>query len=210
MKQTKSFLSRLILSIGLCAVISMTQAGVLYKWVDDEGNVRYTDHPPTKKAHQTLNAQGVIIKSTAAPKTEEELAREKKAHDLAQEQLEKEKKLKQARATKDRVLLLTFSSEEELNLVRDNRIEVIESVLRLIDNSIATTQERLTLLENNAQTLYLSKELEVPGGLAQNIEHFTNKLNSRKKQRQLKQIEKDKLHLQYTEDLERYRFLKSR
>ena len=132
---------------------------------------------------------------------------EKKAKELAQKQLEKEALEKKARDAKDRVLLMTFSSEEELELVKDNRMDVIESVIRLIDKSIVTTQERLTRLETNAQTLYLSKDLEVPGGLAQNIEHFTKKLDSRNAQRQLKQIEKDKINQQYAEDLERYRFL---
>ena len=207
MKSINSIIAKLTLCVSLCIVVTVTQAATLYKWVDDEGNVRYTDRPPIKKGHDTLNSHGVVIKSTDAPKTKKELADEKKANDLAQKQLEKERKKKQARDAKDRVLLMTFSSEEELSLVKNNRTDVIESVIRLIDKSIATTQERLTRLEINAQTLYLSKGLEVPGGLAQNIEHFTKKLNRRKDQRQLKQTEKNKINHQFTQDLERYRFL---
>ena len=209
MKPNKTIFAQLILYISLCTVFTVTQAAALYKWVDDDGNVRYTDHPPANKGHELLNSHGVVIKSTAAPKTEKELADEKKANELAEKQREKDEKEKKARDARDRVLLMTFSSEEELSLVKNNRVEVIESVIRLIDKSIATTQERLTLLENNAQTLYLSKGLEVPGGLAQNIEHFTKKLDNRKNQRQLKQAEKDKIDLQFAQDLERYRLLKS-
>ena len=209
MKSIKANFAKVILGISLCTAFTLPQAASLYKWVDDDGNVRYTDYPPIRKGHETLNSHGVVIKSTAAPKTEKELAAEKKANDLAQKELEIEKKKIQAEQAKDRVLLMTFSSEDELGLVKDNRIEVVDSVIRLIDKSIVTTQERLTLLENNAQTLYRAKGLAVPGGLAQNIEHFTNKLISRNNQRQLKQIEKDKINNQFAKDLERYRFLKN-
>lgn len=209
MKLINTKIIQLMLSISLCALTTLVQAAVLYKWIDDDGSARYTDHPPVTKGYETLNSQGVVIKITDAPKTEKELADEKKAKKLVQNKLDEEKRIKQVQDAKDRVLLMTFSSEEELSLVRDNRIEVIESVIRLIEKSIVTTKERLGRLETNAQTLYLSKELEVPGGLAQNIEHFTNKLDSRRDQLLLKQFEKDKINQQFTQDLERYRLLTS-
>ncbi|MFT4606890.1 MAG: hypothetical protein ACI9V8_001379 [Urechidicola sp.] len=199
---------QLLLSISLCISVTLTQAEVVYKWIDDNGSIRYTDHPPIKKEHQTLNAHGVVIKSTEAPKTEKELADEKKVHELAQKKLEQEKNQKQAQDAKDRVLLMTFSSEQELGLVRDNRIEVIDSVIRLIEKSIVTTKQRLARLETDAETQYLSKGQEVPGGLAQNIEHFTKKLDARKSQQRLKQVEKDKINQQFALDLDRYRLLK--
>jgi hypothetical protein len=207
MKPINTKTIQLVLSISLCAFVTLAQAAALYKWIDDDGSVRYTDHPPIKKEHKTLNAHGVVIKSTEAPKTEKELADAKKANKLAQKKLEKEKREQQAQDAKNRVLLMTFSSEEELSLVRDNRIDVIDSVIRLIEKSILTTKERLARLETNAETLYLSKGLEVPGGLAQNIEHFTKKLDARKDQQQLKQVEKDKINQQFARDLLRYRSL---
>lgn len=207
MKPINPNIIQLVLCISLCTCVTLTQAAALYKWVDDDGDVRYTDHPPIKKGYELFNSNGVIIKSADAPKTEKELADEKKAAELAQKKLEEEQRKKQLQDAKDRVLLMTFSSEEELSLVRDNRIEVIDAVIRLIEKSIVTTKERLARLETNADTLYLFKGLEVPGGLAQNIEHFTNKLENRESQQLLKQVEKDKINQQFTRDLERYRLL---
>ena len=207
MKPINTNILQLVLSISLCAFVTLTQAAALYKWVDDDGDVRYTDQPPIKKGYESLNSHGVVIKSTKAPKTDKELAKEKKANELAQKKLEEEKRKKQLQDAKDRVLLMTFSSEEELGLVRDNRIEVIDSVIRLIEKNIVTSKERLARLESNAQTLYAAKGLEVPGGLAQNIEHLTSKIDSQKYQHQRKQVEKDKINQQFTLDLERYRSL---
>lgn len=198
---------QLMLGIGL--LVNVTQAFALYKWIDDDGNIHYSDHPPSKKGHKELNSHGVIIKSTDAPKTKEELAAEKEANKIAQKKLREEKRIQQAQAAKDRVLLLTFSSEEELDLVRNSRIEVVDSVIRLIGTSITAAETTLARFQNDAETRYLSKGLEVPGGLAQNIEHFTKKIEARRQQQALKQDEKDKINLEFDQDLERYRFLKS-
>ncbi len=110
---------------------------------------------------------------------------------------------------KDKVLLLTFSSEKELGLARNNRIDVLNSVIKLINNSLASTQKILSDLQANAEEIYLSQGKEVPGGLAQRIEHFTRKLESRDAQLELKISERDQINQQYKLDLARFRELKS-
>jgi hypothetical protein len=107
------------------------------------------------------------------------------------------------------VLLLTFSSEEEIEGARDNRMQVLDSVIRLIESSIDSTQDKLDYLLDRAQEAYISKGKEVPGGLAQNIEHFERKIESRDAQLQLKQAEREKVRLKYEVDLERFRLLRS-
>ncbi len=191
---------------------SSIHAAALYKWIDDEGNVRYSDRMPVsdvKKERQTLNSQGIVIDTKAAAKTEEVLAAEAAAKKAEELRLAEEKRLKAAQDKKDRVLLLTFSSEQEMSAVHDNRIDVVESVISLIKKSLATTEEKLISLEDKADTQYRSKNLEVPGGLAQNIEHFTRKIVSRKEQLRLKEEEKQEINTQFEHALERYRVLKS-
>ena len=53
------------------------------------------------------------------------------------------------------------------------------------------------------------KNIEIPGGLAQKIEHFTRKIEIRTEQLNLKQNEMDKINEQYEIDLARFRLLKS-
>ena len=186
-------------------------AAALYKWIDDDGKVRYSDRMPTsqiKKKHQTLNKQGVIINTKEAAKTDEELAAEAEAKIELEIQLAEEKRIKDSQDKKDRVLLLTFSSEEEMNAVRDNRIDVIDSVIRLIQKSIVGNEVTLIDLQDSADLKYVSKGKEIPGGLAQKIEHFTRKISSRTDQLSLKMVEKQKVIGQFDLDLERYRFLK--
>ncbi|MBT8433802.1 MAG: DUF4124 domain-containing protein [Gammaproteobacteria bacterium] len=185
-------------------------AGALYKWVDENGQIRYSDRLPAKQAkkkHQQLNSQGVILSTKEAAKSDEELAAEAEARRKLEEQEAKEAKLKEIQFKKDQVLLLTFSSEEELGLARDNRLEVLDSVIQLINKSIAATEQQLEQLITSADEVYLSRGKEVPGGLAQKIEHFTGKLENRYAQLESKMEKKEQINQQYALDLARYREL---
>ncbi|MDH3217899.1 MAG: DUF4124 domain-containing protein [Gammaproteobacteria bacterium] len=206
-----AFIPAVTLTIVVTATSLQVSAGALYKWIDEEGQVRYSDRLPAeqvRKQHQQLNSQGVVLTTKEAAKSDEELAAEAEAKRKQQEQAAEEARLKELQDKKDQVLLLTFSSEKELEYARDNRIEVIDSVIRLIQNSINSTREKLEQLEANAERNYTSQGLEVPGGLAQKIEHFSQKLSSRNEQLLLKEEEKLKINQQYDRDVERYRLLK--
>ena len=72
-----------------------------------------------------------------------------------------------------------------------------------------TTQKTLQQLQTSAEENYLSKGNEVPGGLAQKIEHFSRKLEIRNAQLDSKMMEKNKINEQYETDLARYRLLKA-
>ena len=198
-----------LILLGICTVAS---AAKMYKWIDENGHMRYADRlPPSqvKREHQTLNAQGVVVGTRKAAKTEEEIKALKDAEESLQAKQENERIKKEAQGRLDRVLLLTFSSEDELSRVRDNRLEVLDSVIRLIYKSIATTQDRLLRLEGDAERKYTSKGLDVPGGLAQNIEESIRKINNREKQLQLKLEEKYKIQGQFEIDIARFRLLHS-
>ena len=187
-------------------------AATLYKWIDENGQIRYSDRLPanqSKKRHQQLNRQGVVISTTEEARSEEELAADAEARRKQEEEEAEAARLKAIQDKKDQVLLLTFSSEEELGLARDNRIDVLDSVIRLINKSIATSQQKLDQLETSAETNFTSQGKDIPGGLAQKIEEFTRKIENRSAQLELKMTEKEKINEQYELDLVRYRELKA-
>jgi hypothetical protein len=197
---------------ALCIVAGTTSAAALYKWIDEDGQVRYSDRLPVKqvkKKHQQLNSQGVVVTTTEAAKSEEELAAEAEARRKAEEQAAEQARLDEIQYKKDQVLLLTFSSEKEMALARDDRLEVIDSVIRLITKNITSTQETLLELETSAEQTYTSQGREIPGGLAQKIEHFTRKIESRTDQLLMKVDEKDRIKEQFELDLARFRELKA-
>jgi hypothetical protein len=201
----------LLLALILFAFSKQASAGALYKWVDENGQIRYSDRLPpnqVKRKHQQLNSQGVILSTKEAAKSDEELAAAAEAKRKLEEEQAAEAKIREAQFKLDQVLLLTFSTEEELTLTRDDRLEVLESVIQLINKSIDSTQQQLDQLQTSADEIYLSKGKEVPGGLAQKIEHFTRKVENRSGQLEAKMAEKSKINNQYRVDLARFRELK--
>jgi hypothetical protein len=203
-------LSGVLLCLILVGLASTADAGGLYKWVDENGEVRYTDRMPqsaASKQSQTLNDQGVVISTKEAAKTAEEQAAFEKIESERKERLDREKRQKEAHRKNDQALLLTFSSERELGIVKEERMEVLDSVIRLIYKSMADTNKKLDQFESLADKNYISKGLLVPGGLAQNIEVLTRKNFIREKQLRGKLGEKNTIETQYEIDLERFRTL---
>jgi len=203
-------LSGVLFCLILFGLTSTAGAGGLYKWVDENGEVRYTDRMPqnaASKQSQTLNDQGVVISTKEAAKTAEEQAAFEKIESERKERLDRENRLKQEQQKKDQALILTFSSEHELEMVKEERMEVLDSIIRLIYKSMAGTNKKLEQLEALANENYISKELPVPGGLAQNIEVLTRKNLIREKQLRDKLREKNTIEAQYEIDLARFRTL---
>jgi hypothetical protein len=69
--------SKVLVCLVLLGISVTAGAGTLYKWIDENGEVRYSDRMPAnqvKREHQTLNSQGVVITTKSAAKTEEEIA----------------------------------------------------------------------------------------------------------------------------------------
>ncbi len=202
----------LVLAVVLCAFAAQVSAATLYKWVDEDGRIRYSDRLPpsqSKKKHQQLNSQGVVLTTRDAAKSPEEIAEQAEAQRKLDEELHEEARIKAIQNQQDQVLLMTFSSGEEIEHARDNRIQVIDSVISLIEVSVATTQEKLDQLKRGAKRNYVSQGKEIPGGLAQKIEHFERKVEIRNSQLTARVEEKEKIRQKYELDLERFQFLKS-
>jgi|GEM_PF-603474 len=186
----------------------------LYKWVEEDGTIRYSDRLPPdqrKKGHQTLSTQGRILETTEAATPPEELKRrraeQKRLEEEARKKAEQEAAIQAEKDHHDRVLLMTFSNENEIIEVEKERVAVINSVINLLRKNSAQEQQKLEQLEQRAQRDYIDQDKAVPGGLAQNIEYFAEKIRGIEHQLELKQAEKERLKKQYAEDLIRYREL---
>ena len=128
------------------------QAAKLYKWVDENGNVQYSDRVPPQEAKQErerLNERGLSVERVQAAKTAEEIAREQELERLraAQEKLLAEQR------ERDRVLLNTFRTDEDLILVRDGKLAAIDAQIRLTQSNIKRLTTRLADMQANAAKL---------------------------------------------------------
>jgi hypothetical protein len=132
--------------LGLvCAAGTAAGAG-MYKWVDDQGVVHYTDHIPAEsvgKGATVLDKQGRSVKTIdPAPTAEQRKAIEAEA-ELQREQA----KLDAERARRDRALTQSFTSEAEIDVARARAVTTVEAQLTTIDAYIADMKRRQQELE---------------------------------------------------------------
>ncbi len=195
-------------------LISPVYSATLYKWVDENGEIRYSDNLPNervKKGFQKITSDGRVISTKEASKSPKEIraerARKNRLKEEARINAEIEARMAATQEHHDNVLLMTFTNEQEILDAQQERLAVIDSVIKLLKKNIGTEQEKLLQEENRAKSLYLDKNIPIPGGQAQKIEYFTEKVLTKQQHLSLKLDERNKVKQQYINDQIRYREL---
>lgn len=179
----------------------------LYKWVDDQGKVHYGDMVPPEYAKQerkVLNEQGVQVKTLEAAKTPEQIAEEER---LATQRKEQER-IAAEQVAHDRMLLATFTTEDDMVMTRDGKIAAIDGILRVTRDRIEKLEASLSQLTREAADLERSGK-PIP-------ESLTNEILGARGQTQRymdyiagKRREQEDIRAQFEADIRRFRELKS-
>ena len=185
-----------------------TSAGIKC-WTNDEGVRECGDAIPpehAQKGHREMTETGVTVSTTDRAKTKEELRvlRAEEAR-LAAIRAEEARKVRQ-RKLKDRVLLSTFNSEEDLTRAHegqvaaiDVRIEHTEQILRQLENTLEDLRGQAAKLERSGKAM--TPELE------RQITRVERQLQDSHKFIEKRRLQKAQLAAQFAEDLDRYREL---
>jgi hypothetical protein len=122
-----------------------------FRWVDKDGVVHFGDHVPPEHAdsrRQVLNEYGVPVANQTGAKTAEEIAAEK----AAKKRAEAERQQAILAARRDQMLLDTYLSVEEIEALRDRRIELMDTQIKVTENYLAGLREILEKLQGEAST----------------------------------------------------------
>ncbi len=133
------------LSLGL----SQASAQSLYRWVDENGQVHYGDHIPPAYAtrdHEVLNDHGVSLRTIDGAATDEELAERDRV--AAEQEATRLAEIRQA--NRDRVLLDTYLSVDEIIRLRDQRLDLLEAQISVTETYLANLNDRLLELRQSA------------------------------------------------------------
>jgi hypothetical protein len=193
-----------LLSACLCGSAT---AAKLYRWVDEQGNVHYSDRIPPDAAKQErarLDERGVMVERTEAAKTEEELARDRELERLRAAQ----QKLLEEQQERDRVLLNTFRTEDDLFLARDKKIEAVDAQVKLTEGNIKRLKKRLADMQATAATTERQGEQVSPKYRA-DIEATRRQIEEA--YASIVQREQDRLAIsaRFEDDLQRIRLLRN-
>lgn len=199
-------LGSILAAAALIAMPLQSQAARLYKWVDDQGNTHYGDKVPpeySKQERKVLNDQGVQVDKLDAAKTPEQIAEERR---LEQKRREEERKLAEQKAH-DRMLLATFTTEDDMILTRDGKIAAIESVIRITQGRIQKLKQTIEQYTRQAANLERTGK-PVPDDLHNQITQARNQVESYQQFIRAKHQEQEAIREQFEDDIRRFRELK--
>lgn len=136
------------LKIAIMAILALstTAYGKLYKWVDEDGKVHYSDKVPPdqiKNAHQELNEHGVVKERVDRALTPEE--REAKAEELQrQKELERQQQLEAERIERERnKLIKSYSSSEQIVRLKEERISALKRNIQMAEENLVIQNRNL-------------------------------------------------------------------
>jgi hypothetical protein len=198
------------LILALCAGMAASQdkQRKLYRWVDKNGQVHYGDSVPAEYAEQdraVLNKQGVQVGREEGILTAEEAA--------AQAAEEKAAREEQKRRLRDRVLLQTYQSVQEIEVLRDNRLDLVDSQLTIQEQSLANLRAQRAKIERIAARYAPANKAAdaepLPKELASDLERSASDIETQESNLQRRRDERENIRLTFEADIKRYQELRT-
>ena len=197
----------------LCAVTLLASPGfaagatngrTLYKWIDEQGVIHYGDHIPPEYAGQeqhVMNSQGVEINRLEAQKSPEALAAEEQKRAEAEQS-----------KNRDRNLLNTYASVQEIERLRDQRVT-------LLTDQIKVTSQFLEVLNGKLKKLRVSSmhfkpynsdpgAPAMPDQIAEDLVRVGNDIRTQEQNLREKRSEETIMSKQFDSDIARFKELK--
>ena len=177
---------------------------VLYKWVDSDGVTHYGDRVPPEYASQEqhiLNSRGYEIDHRDAQKTAQQLAAdERKKLETEQSQ------------TRDKNLLSTYASVQEIERLRDQRVQLVADQIKVTNQFLETLNGRMKKMRADTQRYrpYSDdpKAPPMPDQLAEDLVRLTTDMRTQQQNLQQKRAEESSMSIQFESDIDRFKELK--
>ena len=180
----------------------------LYRWVDKSGQVHYGDSVPAEYAEQdrdVLNKQGVKIGREEGTITPEEAAAKAAEDKATRDELK--------RKLRDRVLIQTYQSVKELEVLRDTRLELVDAQLTIQEQSLSNLRAQRAQIERIASR-YAPRSAEpgakpLPDELAADLERSASDIATQESNLVRRREERESIRLTFEADIKRYQELRA-
>ncbi len=193
--------------ILLLTFIVFSVQAKLYKWVDKQGQTHFGDSIPTQyllKKHQELNQQGDVIRHFPAAETATQKAGKRRL-EAKQKKIALQKRKAQLR---DRVLLDTYTSERDLTLARNARLDAINSQINLANSIIKDSNNKIKILNKQIATIKVSAR-KVPQYIFDQLKNETQQIKVHTRVAANDQRRRDEILQQFNGYIKRFKVLKA-
>jgi len=187
------------------------QPGKLYQWTDDKGVVHYGDSIPPEYAkadRNVLNQQGVHVGFEQGELTPEQRAEKAR---LAAE-AEQAKRQREEIARRDKMLLETYLSVSDIEDLRNRRLELLESQIKVTELYLANLRKRLLTLQDEASNYkpYTARENapQVPENLQTDISRTVGSINLYEQTLSHARSTQETVRNSFDDDIRRFKQLK--
>ena len=176
-----------------------------YRWVDKNGETQYGDQVPVEDSQhgrELVNEGGQVVEKIEPARTPKEQKKFDEEQRVAN--LQRQKILDQE--AYDRVLLATFNSVEEIENVRDERVNLIDQSIKLSQSRLRKQEKELTKL-NDSRTRFIDRDMQPPEWISKNENKVLKRIDAIEAYVRERTLEKAKLKKQFDKDIKRYKEL---
>jgi len=205
---TRLLLPALLLALLAGAADAQTEKKKLYRWVDKNGQVHYGDSVPPEYAEQDreiLNRQGLPVGREEGTVTPEEAAAKAAADKAARDE--------QKRKLRDRVLLQTYQSVKELEILRDNRLELVDAQLTIQEQSLSNLRAQRAHIERMAARYApVNKNPDappLPEEVVADLEQSASDIVTQEGNLVKRRVERENIRQNFEADIKRYQELRA-
>jgi hypothetical protein len=167
---------------------------VLYKWVDSDGVTHYGDRVPPEYASQEqhiMNSRGIEISHLDA---------EQKRLDTEQRQV------------RDKNLLSTYSSVQEIERLRDQRLALLTDQIKVTNSFLDTLNGRMKKLSTDSMRFKpYSSDPRAPvmtDQIAEDLVRLNADVHTQEQNLRQKRAEESTMSIQFESDIDRFKELK--
>lgn len=206
MRQT-AWMTILIAALAT-ATATVTAQAKLYRWVDEEGNVHYSDRVPpaaAQKERKVLDEQGRTVEQHQRAKTKEELEEERRRR----EQVIEEARKREERARQDRALLATFTTVEDLEHLRDDRVTAIDAQIAIVEEKLERLRRTLADLEARAESVTEGGKAMISDELNLRLQRTEQEIVRNEEYVKTRRAERQAVIDQFDADIVRFKELKA-
>jgi hypothetical protein len=199
----------LVTGIALGASTPFAQAKIVC-WKNHEGVRECGNAVPPEFAQKSIerkSSMGLTVEKTQRAKTQEELDKERVENQRMRKEKLKADRQAAEQGRKDRVLLQTFTTEEDLRLATDGKIAVIDSRVKHSEQLAKKFEKTRDEMQGEAAQ-FERRGKKVPPELTKKINDVQLQFNNNRAQIDQRNQDRLQVQQQYESDLARYRELK--
>jgi hypothetical protein len=192
-----------LLAAALALPAQAEQAGVrMYKCVDTAGKVYYSDKlNPDCGQNAELNRQGVVMKK-------KEIAKPSQSANQSPNEVVAMVKNTREQDRRDRALMATYTSEEEIDAARDRSLSLPVQGTKTLESKLDKANQQLSALKERAETLATQKK-PLPANLLEDVNVSQMQVSGLETELAQRKAQSDAIRARFEADKQRFRELKN-